>query len=419
MDTTVSLCKTAQVVFNFMKMFKHKAVWISAIACLLFTCEEKPVVEKPQVLIHYMSWYGDQETGVDSLRHWKFGHANTPLVGYYDSHDKSTLYYHILLAWSSGIDGMVVNVKDEYDRIGMVKANEVITELNHISKGDFDFKLAVSFDDQGFDLEAPLDTAFNKISQFETEMVKDSDHYLHHNEKPIVFSFDYPKKYLTARGLRLSLDSVFGERGAYLIWNTFGEGENTQDYVDAFYPWVQPGGPWDPEGLNWGKPYLDYFYPQVNTFENQSYEFIGGGVWPGFDDRKNTSWGGNRLISRGGGSTYDSTWSYVQNYQGEIPMKYIMIETWNDWNEGTEIEPSVENGFQNLVQTADQILKLQGKEASSDTVRYEAALRIYRATQRYDPKDVLGHAKVKQAVSLFLEKKYLAAKEISERAINQ
>lgn len=409
--------------FNIYSMIKYKYALLMTIASLLLqSCDGNTSVvrkDEPTILIHYMSWYGDANAGNDSLRHWKFGHANTPLIGRYDSHSKAALYYHLLLAWSAGIDGIVINVKDAYDWKGLALVRQAIEELDVITQKGFDFKFAISFDDQGFDLEAPLDTAAAKIKRFKTELVDHNDYYLKHNGKPIIYSFDYPNKFLTAKSLSATLDTVFGENGAYLIWNTFGEGENTQDYVDAFYPWVQPGGPWDPEGNNWGKPYLDYFYPQVNNFQDQNYEFVGGGVWPGFDDRKNTSWGGQRLISRGGGSTYDSTWHYIQNYRGEIPMKYIMIETWNDWNEGTEIEPSVENGFQNMVQTNDQINTLKGHKRSSDESKFEVAVDIYQLLNAYENGSVKNKEAIDQVISLFINEEYAASKKLASEVFTK
>lgn len=387
-------------------------IWLIGSLTLVSCQSDKTKKEEaPEVLIHYMTWYGDKNAGEDSLRHWRFGHANTPRIGTYDSHKKSTIYYHLLLAWSAGIDGVVVNVKDEYDRIGLDVVQATVQELDSLSDQGFDFKLAVSFDDQGFDLEAPLDTTLFKLDQFKRKYVDGNPHYLRYNQKPIFYSFDYPNKFITAKGLANSMDSVFGSDEVLLIWNTFGEGENTQDYVDAFYPWVQPGGEWLADGSNWGKPYLDYFYDQINKFEDNTYQFSGGGVWPGFDDRKNTSWGGDRLISRSGGATYDSTWMYIHDYQGEIPMKYVMIETWNDWNEGTEIEPSVENGFQNLLQTESNILALNGIEGQVDAFKFEVALAIHEALKLLENQSQEGRPLVYKAIKHFLNQEYAEAKE--------
>lgn len=338
----------------------------------------------PKTMVHYMGWYGSDQSGADSLRHWVHGTANKPLLGRYDSHDRAIILCHMLWFWSAGIDAVVVNVKDEYDRQTLLHVNDIISHLTKLSEGKFDLKIAISFDDQGFDLELPLDTALYKVEQFQKNLVEGNDSYLRYKGKPVIYSFDYPHKFLTAETLRATLDDVFGDRGALLVWNTFGEGENTEDYVDAFYPWVQPGGSWDADGLNWGKGYLDYFYRTANEFENSSQKFIGGGVWPGFDDRNNTSWGGNRLISRQDGTVYDSTWSFVREYSDSLTMEYVMIETWNDWNEGTEIEPSEEYGYKYIVRTEENIAKLTQESFTSDTSKYELALMLTQSTHVID-----------------------------------
>jgi hypothetical protein len=61
-----------------------------------------------------------------------------------------------------------------------------------------------------------------------------------------------------------------------------------------------------------------------------------GGVWPGFDDTL-APWHDPksvRYMSRRGTDTYD--WSMALARQNEAP--YILLETWNDFEEGTDIE---------------------------------------------------------------------------------
>ena len=41
------------------------------------------------VLMHYMGWYGSGSTG----RHWEYGHAHTPKIGYYDSRKEAGLIF--------------------------------------------------------------------------------------------------------------------------------------------------------------------------------------------------------------------------------------------------------------------------------------------------------------------------------------
>ncbi|APZ47998.1 hypothetical protein BW723_17590 [Polaribacter reichenbachii] len=359
-----------------------------------------------KVIVHYMGWYSDKNASNKKLRHWEHGYANTPIIGAYNSKSKATLVYHTLLAWLSGIDAIAINIKDKYDYETMVELFNTIDELQSISKENFNLKYLISYDDQGFDLEEPLDTTFIKMKDFKENIMKRKN-YLYHKKHPLFFSFDYPKKFLTAKSFSTVIDSVFKNNKPYLIWNTFGEGEEVQPYVNAFYPWVQPGGEWDEKGLNWGKDYLNYFYDEVNTFETKS-SFVVGGVWAGFDDRKNTSWGGNRLISRQNGKVFDDTWNYIHNYQGKIPMDYVVLETWNDWNEGTEIEPSLEHGYQYLTKTAKHVNKLKGTNIKENSLKFELAKEIHDAIQNNN--DTISEL-LKETIELFCKKNYKQVQE--------
>lgn len=364
----------------------------------------------PQVIVHYMGWYGDSASITDASRHWKHGHANTPIIGRYNSKNKATLVYHTLLAWAAGIDAIAINVKDKYDQETMLRLFNVIDEIQSIAGKKFSLKYLISYDDQGFDLTEPLDTTLTKMNEFkENLMIRQN--YLYHKEHPLFFSFDYPKKFLTAKSFRTTIDAIFQTNKPYLIWNTFGEGESVEEYVDAFYPWVQPGGEWDVNGLNWGDDYLKYFYTKVNKF-NKEYDFICAGVWAGFDDRKNTSWGGNRIISRQDGKVYDNTWNYIHSYKGKLPIKYVVIETWNDWNEGTEIEPSIEHGFQYLIQTTKHINKIKGTKLSEDGFRFEVAKKIHNEIQKNDDKITNN---TKRIIKLFCSQKFEEANNSLEK----
>lgn len=394
-----------------------------SVFALIFGCAKKPEKQEvseqntertegnhPKVILHYMGWYGDPNSPTDPLRYWEHGHANVPLIGQYNSKSKATLTYHALLAWAAGIDAIAVNVKDKYDHETMAELFKTVDEIQAIGGEQFSLKYLISYDDQGFDLSKPLDTAVVKMTDFK-EHLMNRKNYLRYKEHPVFFSFDYPKKYLTAESFRQVIDSVFNSNKPYLVWNTFEEGEAVEDYVNAFYPWVQPGREWDEDGLNWGDEYLKYFYSRVNEFQKE-YDFVSGGVWAGFDDRDNTFWGGNRLISRQDGKVYDDTWDYIHGYDGRLPMEYVVIETWNDWNEGTEIEPSLEHGYKYLIQTVKNINRLKKSKMSTDDFRFQVAKNIHDAIK--DNGDFISE-KIKKSMSLFITKRFKESKENLKR----
>ena len=78
-------------------------------------------------------------------------------------------------------------------------------------------------------------------------------------------------------------------------------------------------------------------------------KIIVGGAWASFDDGK-ASWGLNRHISSRCGQTYTDTFSFWRKYfPPDDPPPFLMIETWNDHEEGTAIEdglPTCDSGAQ-------------------------------------------------------------------------
>jgi hypothetical protein len=67
-------------------------------------------------------------------------------------------------------------------------------------------------------------------------------------------------------------------------------------------------------------------------------KIVVGGAWPGFDDSA-AKWGLNRHIARGCGKTLDETLTlYKHYYNSSFPLPFLLIETWNDYEEGTAIE---------------------------------------------------------------------------------
>jgi hypothetical protein len=64
-------------------------------------------------------------------------------------------------------------------------------------------------------------------------------------------------------------------------------------------------------------------------------------VLPGFLERRNLSPGEERVVTRDGGKTYDNQWKLALS-TGVEP-KMVTITSFNEWHEGTQIEPAKEN----------------------------------------------------------------------------
>ncbi|MFZ5517084.1 MAG: T9SS type A sorting domain-containing protein [Candidatus Zhuqueibacterota bacterium] len=389
------------------------------VICILASSEVKsqvnPAATEKMVFAHYMGWYGDSlASGDDNLRHWKCGHANQPLIGCYDSRNSSTLTYHLLLAAACGIDGFVINIKDEFDHQTLSALVSTINSIKADNPETFHMQFALSIDDAAFGEHdtAAVETSFTFIRD---SVVTKTDSYLKVNDRPVIFLFDYPG-HIEASEYRSVADSVF-EPDPVLVWNE--SQEFVMGIVDVCYPWVQPfAGIWDSSGNEWGGRYIDDFFWRVNNIVTPpKLSFAVAGVWPGFDDRINTCWGYGRWMDRQGGAVYDSTWLKVMNYNYGLEIPWVYIETWNDWNEGTEIEPSVEYAYQYPLATIRNIEKFKNSSSSldtliTDTLKFVVAECIYDTYRRIETgllDSTTYFPCIKEAITYYLQAEYTKA----------
>ncbi|MGD0214300.1 MAG: hypothetical protein ABSB87_13810 [Terriglobales bacterium] len=106
---------------------------------------------------------------------------------------------------------------------------------------------------------------------------------------------------------------------------------------DGEYAWVHPGNKgWTPDGQAWGEDYLHNFYKKMRSEHPD--EITVGGVWPGFNDTK-AAWSLNRHIDARCGQTFEDTLRlFDENNDPSHPIPFVLIATWNDYEEGTAIE---------------------------------------------------------------------------------
>jgi hypothetical protein len=171
--------------------------------------------------------------------------------------------------------------------------------------------------------------------------------YVTYHGRPIIFIF--PKRGNTDwNRVRTAVDQW--ERPPILIYKDDPPPKYANAF-DGFYAWVHPGQHWDANGRDWGKEYLDQFYKKMKEHPDK---VIVGGVWPGFNDTK-ASWSLNRHMDRRCGATFEDTLKlFHQHNDPERPMPFLLIATWNDYEEGTQIETGVSdcNGRRPITETA-------------------------------------------------------------------
>lgn len=331
----------------------------------------KPSTINEKVYMHYLPWFSAGENG----NHWKDGTVKEPLIGYYSSQSWSTHLYHILLSAAVGIDGAVINVRTDYDQDSFEKFVESIERIDAIYP-DFEYDIAVSYDDQ----DATATKAISRFTGLRDNIIPNTSHYLYKNGEPVIFIWNYDG-FLTSQDYRDVANLVFTGNTPILLKNEIDLAAVPGQFVmNSIYPWVQG---WANDGSAWGDGYMNWFYnTQIDFKLNNKLEFVTGAVWPGFDDRS-ASWGQGRWIDRKNGQTYKDTWSLINDkHKGKID--WVILETWNDFNEGSELEPTKGSGnYQYMDLTAEYIETYKDKPTLIDDKKwmFGATIKIYEAAK--------------------------------------
>lgn len=277
----------------------------------------KATGKSPAVLAVYEAW---------------FGHPRHISIGY-SSHDPSVIRRQIHDAQAMGISAFVV---DWYgDREPFI--DQSYAQMQTIA-GKNKFHVAMMYDESNEE-DGATDEAIADLTMFHdtylTEKASGHNAYLTYQGRPVIFIF--PK------GAHTDWDKV---RAVVNKWSSppFLISENLPgkfaDSIDGYYAWINPGPKgWAADGSDWGERYLNDFYQ--NMVSKHPDKIIVGGAWALFNDSK-ASWSLNRHMSARCGQTFQDTFNFWRKYvPADSPIPFVMIETWNDYEEGSAVEPGI------------------------------------------------------------------------------
>ena len=102
-----------------------------------------------------------------------------------------------------------------------------------------------------------------------------------------------------------------------------------------------------------------YFYGVGNRLKSEGQlNFLMGGVNPGFNDEGVWGWGnGPRIVDRRGTAEYQDSWNSALDSRPDA----IQLITWNDFEEGTTIEPAEQYQFTFIDLTEQNIGAFTGR----------------------------------------------------------
>lgn len=270
----------------------------------------------PKVIAAYQPWFG------------KSNHIN---VGY-SSQDPQVLVEQIEKAKNLGIAAFVVNwygPRHPYED----KSYSLLQQ----AASNNDFQTAIMYDEDTSDPSSSTDAVLVDLQYAYDRYIgpnatQSRSAYLTYNGRPVIFIF--PKNGNTDwKRIRQEVNSW--ESPPLLIFKDVRP--KLADVFDGFYAWVNPGaGGWKRDGRDWGEDYLEHFYKTMS--QEYPNKIAVGAAWPGFDDSR-ASWSLNRHMSDRCGKTFeDSLRLFRRYYTADHPLPFLMVVTWNDYEEGTAIE---------------------------------------------------------------------------------
>lgn len=201
------------------------------------------------------------------------------------------------------------------------------------------------------------------------EHFEKSESYLQQNGRPVVFFFDVNQDPIDWGHVR---EEVKGNP-LFVFRNPNGF---SFPAADGAFAWVDHTG-------KRNMPYLDDFYRKAEDARRSRPVIEVASVYKGFDDRA-ASWSEGRVTDQECGQIWLDTFARVNHYySASRPLSYLQVVTWNDYEEGTEIETGIDNCVQIEPSISDQNLnwRITGNEKTIDHFVIYASQDGQRLTQ--------------------------------------
>lgn len=338
--------------------------------CLLESVHAQETT-RPIILAHYMPWYEAKPAGNRWGWHWTMDHFDPaqrtqgrrevaskyyPLIGPYDSGDADVLEFHLLTMHVAGIDGVIV---DWYGLTGFRDYGLLHRNTTSVLQmcERLRMKFVICYEDQTVPalVAGSRLASADRVSHATKEINWLSKHwfrspsYVRFNKRPVLLSFghaglnddewrqclerlDVPVRYYSQDYRRPGATGGFA-------WPVPQQGlEHTRRFLERSSEW--------PDAIPVAYPRFDDVYAQ-------------GKVNDGYPE-----------IPDGEGETF--RWTLDQALRANP--RIIQIATWNDWGEGTQIEPSLEFGYRDLAHLRSRL----SNQGVTSNVALQLPLWLYR-----------------------------------------
>jgi hypothetical protein len=298
-----------------------------------------------KIYVHFMPWFETKETSDNGNWgiHWTMAGKNPdvtdaggkreiasyyyPLTGPYASSDPDIIEYQLLLMKYSGVDGVLIDWYGSSD-LNDYGSNRRNTEALIGALDKVGLKFAIVYEDHTISELMANDASFERITGARNDMIYlkqkyfSKSSYITVDGKPLLLVFGPQEFHQPSEWAQIF--SVFSTKPCFMVLN--GKSGEAGDNSSGEYIWVDQSS-------------LDSKYDTKDQFD----VFIGG-AYPGFKDYYGDGGWGESFswqIDHNNGETFR------QNLQKakDANVDRVQLITWNDYGEGTMIEPTLEFGF--------------------------------------------------------------------------
>ncbi|MCB0283180.1 MAG: hypothetical protein KDF60_11420 [Calditrichaeota bacterium] len=332
-----------------------------------------------KVYMHYMPWFASKEIDGQWGSHWTMANRNPdivdlnnqreiashyyPLIGPYSSADKDVIEYHLLLMKLAGIDGVFLDwygtfVLNDYSR-NLQNSEALIDMLDETG-----LKFSIVYEDYTAENVVNASLANSAVLAAKTDikyMVQNywsSAQYINAGGGPLLLTFG-PRFFQTELEWSQIFNGISPKPAFLTLWNESMEaGSNAR----GEFAWVYKNNLTD----------LENFYN--NRAPGQ--EIAIAAAYPGFNDYYKEGGWGEQVgweIAHNETATLSSTLQLAE----QSGLSMLQLVTWNDFGEGTMMEPTIEFGYTFL----EKIQEFTGVSYSVQNL--EQIKRLYDLRKQY------------------------------------
>lgn len=312
-----------------------------------FTTVAVPKNYNKPLYVHYMPWFQTPEvTGYWGI-HWTMANKNPnnilsngqrdiashyyPLIEPYDSNDPDYLEYALTCMKLTGIDGILIDFYGSWDfndYAQLLKATNAVIEMSK----KVGLKFGIMYEDRT--INTIINQGFGNRIDLAKEDIKymndnyfNSENYFRLDNNPVLLNFG-PISLKTNDEWLDVLSSVDTEINLFpLAYHS--QYYNLSSAISGEYAWV---------GQMNDNSFYDY---------SSHLDYVGGGAMFEFREfYEEGGWGDTGQVDfpNRNGELFRENLNRAKN----ADIDYLQLITWNDWGEGTAIEPSSDYKFQQL-----------------------------------------------------------------------